>query len=107
MSLSWGAVAGSFLATYLYGLFWRGVTKAGAWAGVLTGLGVSTGLAVFFRFDDALLPLIGSVAILLPLVVVPLVSLVTERYPEEHLDKIFGSRGMDSKKVYQGLVSEK
>lgn len=37
MSLSWGTIAGAFLAPFLYGLVWRGVTKAGAWAGVIAG----------------------------------------------------------------------
>ena len=38
MSFSWGTVAGAFLAPYLYGLFWKGVTKVGAWAGLIAGL---------------------------------------------------------------------
>lgn len=29
MGISWGALAGAFLAPFLYGLYWRGVTKAG------------------------------------------------------------------------------
>jgi Na+/proline symporter len=44
MSISWGAVAGSFLAPYLYGLFWKRTTKLGAYAGMWTGLFVSNGL---------------------------------------------------------------
>ena len=30
MGVSWGALAGSFLAPFLYGLYWKGVTKASA-----------------------------------------------------------------------------
>ena len=37
MSFSWGTIAGSFLAPFLYGLYWKKVTKAGAWAGFLSG----------------------------------------------------------------------
>jgi Na+/proline symporter len=37
MSLSWGAVAGAFLAPYMYGLYWRRTTKAGAIAGMVAG----------------------------------------------------------------------
>ena len=33
MSFSWGTVAGAFLAPFLYGLYWKGTTKTGAWAG--------------------------------------------------------------------------
>lgn len=32
MSLSWGALGGAFLAPFLYGLFWKGGTRAGVWA---------------------------------------------------------------------------
>ncbi|NLK00775.1 MAG: sodium:solute symporter [Clostridia bacterium] len=107
MSLSWGTIAGSFLAAYLYGLFWRGVTRAGAYAGIFTGFGLSTGLAAYYKMSDAMIPTIGSLAIVVPLIVVPLVSYFTEKYPEEHLDKIYGSRGLASKSVYQGLVGER
>lgn len=44
MSLSWGAVAGAFMAPYLYGLFWKRTTLAGVYAGMITGLVVSIGL---------------------------------------------------------------
>ena len=37
-SLTWAVVAGGFLAPYVYGLFWRGVTKAGAIAGMASGM---------------------------------------------------------------------
>ena len=31
MGVSWGALAGAFLAPFLYGLYWKGVTKAACW----------------------------------------------------------------------------
>src|SRR5690554_3443529 len=43
MSFSWGAVAGSFLAPFLYGLYWKGTTKLGAWSGIISGLLISIG----------------------------------------------------------------
>ncbi len=39
MVMSWGTLAGVFLAPYVYGLFWRRTTRAGVWAGIATGLG--------------------------------------------------------------------
>ena len=33
MGISWGALAGAFLAPFLYGLYWKGVTRSGVWAG--------------------------------------------------------------------------
>lgn len=37
MSYSWGIISGSFLAPYLLSLYWKGINKAGAWAGMLGG----------------------------------------------------------------------
>ena len=49
-SLFFGLCAGSFLAIYALGLFWKGVTKAGAHAGFLSGLAVSV-VVLFFVFE--------------------------------------------------------
>ena len=32
MGISWGALAGAFLAPFLLGLYWKGVTRASVWA---------------------------------------------------------------------------
>jgi SSS family solute:Na+ symporter len=90
MTLSWGTVAGSFLAPYLYGLYWPRTTKAGATAGMLSGLVVSVGLALYYRLDAALMPTIGSVAMIIPLFVVPIVSWLTAPMPVEHLARVYG-----------------
>ncbi len=37
MSYSWGIISGSFLAPYLISLYWRGLNRKGAWAGMLGG----------------------------------------------------------------------
>ena len=37
MSYSWGIISGSFLAPYAVSLYWKKVTKAGAWASILGG----------------------------------------------------------------------
>lgn len=44
MSFSWGAIAGSFLAPYLLSLYWKGMNRAGAWAGMAGGLILCIGL---------------------------------------------------------------
>jgi len=91
MALSWGTIAGSFLAPYLYGLFWRGTTKAGAWAGLLTGFGISVIFPIIYRMNSGVIPTIGSAAMIVPLFIVPLVSLFTPAFSEEHLQKVYGT----------------
>lgn len=88
MALSWGTIAGAFLAPYIYGLFWKGTTKAGAWAGMISGVIVSIGGSLLFR-DEKVAPLISTAAMIIPLAVVPVVSLATRKFESSHLNKIF------------------
>jgi len=55
-SLFFGLCAGSFLAIYTLGLYWKGVTKAGAHAGFINGLTVSVTI-LFFVFEKVSNPL--------------------------------------------------
>jgi SSS family solute:Na+ symporter len=87
MSLSWGAVSGSFAAPYIYGLYWKRTTKAGAYAGLLAGL--ATEIVLFFALGASRSPLTASIAILAPFAVVPVVSLLTPPPGEELLKKAF------------------
>lgn len=41
MSYSWGILSGAFLAPYVLALYWKGMNKIGAWAGMLTGFFVA------------------------------------------------------------------
>lgn len=62
MSFSWGTISGAFLAPYLLGLWWKRMNRAGAWAGMLTGLAVSLALAVGSGFDSGNAALFGVIA---------------------------------------------
>jgi len=77
MSISWGAVAGSFLAPYLYGLYWKGANRWGAISSMIVGLVVSLGFSWYYGFNSPLAPLWGFLAMLVPLVVLPVVSILT------------------------------
>ncbi len=96
MSLSWGAVAGAFLAPYMYGLYWRRTTKAGAIAGMVAGLLVANALywGLFVVEGPGAAkkysPLVATVSMLVPFVVVPLVSLATKPLSPERVAKAFG-----------------
>lgn len=89
MALSWGTVAGVFLGPYLWGLFWPGTTKMGAWAGALGGLVTGLGYSWHHNFDAGFVPIGGALAMLISLAVVPTVSLFTESFSKEHLQKVF------------------
>ena len=41
MGVSWGALSGCFLAPFLYGLYWKGVSRAAVWTSFATGLGIT------------------------------------------------------------------
>jgi SSS family solute:Na+ symporter len=94
-SLTWGVVAGAFLAPYVYGLFWKGTTKAGAIAGMATGLVVSNALywGLFFGQSPAAAkmysPIVASIAMILPFFVVPPVSWMTKKLDPELVKKAF------------------
>lgn len=88
MVVSWGALAGSFIGPYVYGLYWKRTTKAGATVGMLTGVTIAVSLYKYLGQPG--IALSGAVAMITPLLVVPIVSLLTKPYSAEHLDKVFG-----------------
>jgi SSS family solute:Na+ symporter len=87
MSLSWGAVSGAFAAPYILGLYSKKVTKAAAYAGLISGLAVE--IALFFILGASKSPLAASIAIVVPFIVVPVVSIFTKAPEKEILDKAF------------------
>ncbi|MBN1532634.1 MAG: sodium:solute symporter family protein [Spirochaetes bacterium] len=88
MSLSWGAVAGAFMAPYLYGLYWRRTTRIGVVAGMVTG--ITLDIVLFYVLGPANSPIASTAAMLAPFAVIPLVSLVTAPPDRERVDKAFG-----------------
>lgn len=86
MSLSWGALAGSFLGPFLFGLFSKNVTKAAVVASFISGIGIN-----LFNFFVPVLPptTAGAVSIVASLFVVPLVSLFTKKLPAAHVRQVF------------------
>lgn len=86
MGISWGALAGAFLAPFLYSLFWKGTTKAACWVnfvfsvafmlidlfGNLTGAQI---LPVFLRSPINA----GAFCMLAGFAIVPIVSAFTKK----------------------------
>ena len=86
MGISWGALAGAFLAPFMYGLYWRGVTKASVWASFACGV-LLTVSNMFFKFIASPINA-GAIAMVAGMIVVPIVSLVTPKMDTAHVDKV-------------------
>ena len=82
MGVSWGALAGAFLAPFLYGLYWKRTTKSACYVSFTFGAGFML-LNMLFRssFPELLRSPInaGAFAMLAGLVIVPVVSLFTPK----------------------------
>lgn len=92
MGVSWGALAGSFLAPFLYGLYWKRTTRAAVWASFLFGSGIMTlNLLCSQIFPAALRSPIncGAFAMLAGLVIVPVVSVLTPKPDAALTDNAF------------------
>jgi len=87
MSLSWGVIAGAFLAPYFYGLFWKRATLIGAKAGMITG--IVTAIILFYTLGPAKSPFSASIAMIVPFFVVPAVSFFTPKIDKRILVKAF------------------
>ena len=88
MGISWGALAGAFLAPFLLGLYWKGVTPAAVWACFAWGVGLIvfnmlTGNSIANPINCGAISMVGGFP------VVWLVSLFTKKMSPEKVDKIF------------------
>ena len=92
MGVSWGALAGAFLAPFLYGLYWKKTTSAGCWASFIFSTVVMLANVVAKPLFPAILqsPInAGAFCMVAGLVLVPLVSLFTKKPDEKHLENVF------------------
>ena len=92
MGISWGALAGAFLAPFLYGLYWKKATVASVWCSFLFSAIVMLLNMVAKPLFPALLqsPInAGVLCMLAGLVLVPAVSFVTKPPKQEHVDHVF------------------
>ncbi len=92
MGISWGALAGSFLAPFMYSLYSKRVTKAACWVCFI----FSSVLMLANIFFNSSFPAImqspincGAIAMLAGLVIVPVVSLFTPKPDKELVDSAF------------------
>jgi SSS family solute:Na+ symporter len=87
MGISWGALAGAFLAPFMLGLYWRGVTTASVWACFVWGVGITV---VNMLIGNPINPInCGAIAMLGGFPVVWVVSLLTPKMNRTKIDRIF------------------
>ena len=102
MGVSWGALAGAFLAPFLYGLYWKRTTKAGVIASFITGCGIEilqlyislsgnnfTSPVLGYLFANSIRS--GTLAMVVGLIIVPIVSLLTKAPDKAMVDNAFSS----------------
>ena len=87
MGISWGALAGAFLAPFMLGLYWRGVTTASVWACFVWGVGITV---VNMMLGNPINPInCGAIAMVGGFPVVWLVSLLTPKMNRNLVNSIF------------------
>jgi len=92
MGVSWGALAGSFLAPFLYGLYWKRASKISVWCCFIFSTSLMT-LNILFRssFPKILQSPInaGAFCMLAGLVIVPIVSMITKAPEKAAVENCF------------------
>lgn len=96
MGVSWGAIAGAFLAPFLYGLYWEKTTVAACWTCFIWGTGIMTLNFIsntwgLFKFPAVMQSPIncGAVAMVGGLIIVPIVSLFTKKPDQKKVEDAF------------------
>ena len=92
MGVSWGALAGAFLAPFLYGLYWKGATVAGVWTSfIFSTVVMLANIVARGSFPPVLQSPInaGAFCMIAGLVLVPAVSLFTQKPDKALLDDVF------------------
>ncbi len=101
MGVSWGALAGAFLAPFLYGLYWKKTTKAAVLSSFVFGVGLEiVQLLISLNvFDVSSIPVLsfvfknslysGVFAMVGGLILVPVVSLFTQKTAPKNVEEKF------------------
>ena len=92
MGISWGALAGAFLAPFLYGLYWKRATALSVWVCMIFSSVVMLANMFFKSWFPPLLqsPInAGVFCMLTGLVLVPVVSLCSKPPRKDHVEQVF------------------
>ena len=87
MGISWGALAGAFLAPFLIGLYFKGGTPAAVWACFIWGVGITV---INMVLGNPINPInCGAIAMVGGFPVVLIVSIFTKKLPKDYVNNIF------------------
>ena len=96
MGISWGALAGAFLAPFLYGLYSKKTSCAAVWASFISGVAImSACMFCTFTGRTFISPFFtspinaGVLAMVFGLVLVPIISHLTKVHNPEKIEKMF------------------
>ena len=92
MGVSWGALAGAFLAPFLFGLYWKRTTPAAVWCSFIFSTVVMLANCVAKSVFPAVLqsPInAGAFCMIAGLIIVPVVSLLTPKMNKAYVDQVF------------------
>ena len=100
MGVSWGALAGAFLAPFLYGLYMKRVPKLAVWVNFILGIGISMASfamnmagvkfpagSVMAYFQSPINA--GMLAMVLGLIITPLIALICPAKDKDRVNDIF------------------
>ncbi len=92
MGVSWGALAGAFMAPFLFGLYWKRTTAASVWGSFM----FSTVVMLLNVFVPNIFPTIlrspinaGAFCMFAGFVLIPVISLFTRPPEKEYVEKVF------------------
>ena len=94
MGVSWGALAGAFLAPFLYSLYWKRTTKVSCWACFVFGSCLMIANMLFrASFPTVLQSPInsGAFAMLAGFIIVPVFSIISKKPSDKLIDDAFSS----------------
>ena len=92
MGVSWGALAGAFLAPFLYGLYWKGASRISVWVSFIFSTVVMLANMLVRSSFPALLqsPInAGAFCMIAGLIIIPVVSLFTPKPDQKVVDDAF------------------
>ena len=87
MGVSWGALAGAFLAPFMYGLYSKAITKASVWASYIWGVGFTVANMVCKFIPSPINA--GAITMVGGLIIVPIVSALTPKLNNVFINDIF------------------